>query len=61
MGKEMYAPLGITIIGGLLVSTIVTLILVPTMYTSLYHRTLTEDRHRARLLRRGNDKVEAAH
>lgn len=53
MGKEMYAPLGITIIGGLLVSTVVTLILVPTMYTSLYHRTLTEDRQRARSIRRG--------
>lgn len=44
MGREMYAPLGITIIGGLLVSTLVTLLLVPAMYTSLYHRTLAKDR-----------------
>lgn len=49
MGKEMYAPLGITIIGGLLVSTIVTLIIVPTMYTALNHRTLKQDREMARM------------
>lgn len=52
MGREMYVPLGITIIGGLLISTLVTLILVPTMYTALYHRTLTQDRMRARLRKR---------
>lgn len=51
MGREMYAPLGITIIGGLLVSTLVTLLLVPAMYTSLYHRTLIKDRITARLKR----------
>lgn len=33
MGREMYSPLGVTIIGGMLVSTFVTLLLVPTMYT----------------------------
>ncbi|MFP4605583.1 MAG: efflux RND transporter permease subunit [Bacteroidales bacterium] len=33
MGKEMYSPLGVTIIGGLLVSMVVTLIIVPTIYT----------------------------
>lgn len=49
MGKEMYSPLGITIIGGLLISTLVTLIIVPTMYTAIYHRTLSEDRERARI------------
>jgi HAE1 family hydrophobic/amphiphilic exporter-1 len=36
MGREMYSPLGVTIIGGLLISTVVTLIVVPTMYT-LFH------------------------
>jgi len=36
MGKEMYSPLGVTIIGGMLISTIVTLVLVPTMY-SIFH------------------------
>lgn len=52
MGKEMYSPLGITIIGGLLVSTLVTLIIVPTMYTALNHRTLKQDRNMARLRNR---------
>ncbi len=33
MGREMYSPLGVTIIGGLLVSTVITLILVPTIYS----------------------------
>lgn len=32
-GSEMWNPLGATILGGLLVSTLVTLILVPTLYT----------------------------
>lgn len=49
MGREMYAPLGITIIGGLLISTLVTLLLVPAMYTALYHRTLIKDRITVRL------------
>lgn len=55
MGREMYAPLGITIIGGLLVSTLVTLFLVPAMYTSLYHRTLTKDRILIRRKRASSD------
>lgn len=37
MGREMYSPLGVTIIGGLLVSTLITLFLVPVMY-SIFHR-----------------------
>ena len=32
-GSEMWRPLGVTMVGGLLVSTLVTLILVPTLYT----------------------------
>ena len=36
MGREMYSPLGVTIIGGLFVSTIITLVLVPTIY-SMFH------------------------
>jgi len=32
MGREMFAPMGITIIGGLLFSTLITLILVPVLY-----------------------------
>lgn len=48
MGREMYSPLAITIIGGLLISTLVTLLLVPATYTALYNRTLTKDRIVAR-------------
>lgn len=36
MGREMYSPLGVTIIGGLLISTFVTLILVPTIYATFH-------------------------
>jgi len=32
VGAEIWKPLGITIISGLLVSTLVTLILIPTVY-----------------------------
>lgn len=32
MGREMFSPMGITIIGGLLVSTLITLVLVPVLY-----------------------------
>ncbi|HHM23505.1 MAG TPA: efflux RND transporter permease subunit, partial [Bacteroidetes bacterium] len=32
-GSEMWVPLGVSVIGGLLVSTLVTLIFVPTLYT----------------------------
>ncbi len=37
-GSEMWRPLGVTMVGGLLVSTLVTLILVPTLYTILESR-----------------------
>ncbi len=39
MGREMYSPLGVTIIGGLLISTVVTLIIVPTIYTVFHMKT----------------------
>lgn len=32
-GSEMWRPLGVAMIGGLLVSTLVTLVLIPTLYT----------------------------
>lgn len=41
MGREMYSPLGVTIIGGLLISTFVTLILVPTIYATFHKETKT--------------------
>ena len=36
MGKAMYSPLGITIIGGMLVSSLVTLLIVPTIYATFH-------------------------
>lgn len=38
MGSEMWKPLGITIIGGLLVSTLITLIFVPVLYTTVHRK-----------------------
>lgn len=38
MGSEMWSPLGITIIGGLLVSTLITLILIPVTYVLFHFR-----------------------
>jgi HAE1 family hydrophobic/amphiphilic exporter-1 len=38
MGRELYSPLGVTMIGGLLVSTIITLLVVPTFYAILHRR-----------------------
>ncbi len=49
MGKELYAPLGITIIGGLLISMLVTLILVPTAYAAVHQRELNKERRISRL------------
>ena len=49
MGKELYAPLGITIIGGLLISMLVTLILVPTAYAAMHQRKLNRERRVSRL------------
>lgn len=48
MGKELYAPLGITIIGGLLISMLVTLILVPTAYAAVHQRKLNKERRISR-------------
>lgn len=39
MGKEMYSPLGVTIIGGLLVSALISLILIPAIYTSINEKS----------------------
>jgi len=39
MGAEMWSPLGITIIGGLLISTLITLVLIPVVYTSFHIRS----------------------
>lgn len=52
MGKELYAPLGITIIGGLLISMLVTLILVPTAYAFMHQRRLNKERKLFRMKRK---------
>jgi hydrophobe/amphiphile efflux-1 (HAE1) family protein len=39
MGAEMWSPLGITCIGGLIVSTFITLVLIPILYVSMTPRT----------------------
>lgn len=38
-GAELRAPMGITVIGGLLVSTLLTLVVIPVMYSLLDHKT----------------------
>ncbi|MGB9783098.1 MAG: efflux RND transporter permease subunit [Moorellaceae bacterium] len=40
VGAEIWKPLGITMIGGLLVSTLVTLVLIPTVYCLFEERRL---------------------
>lgn len=37
-GSETWVPLGVSVIGGLLVSTLVTLVLIPTIYTIFEHK-----------------------
>lgn len=56
MGKELYALLGITIIGGLLISMLVTLILVPTAYAAVHQRKLNKERRISRLRKQTKKK-----
>lgn len=44
MGKEMFSPLGITLIGGLLASTLITLVFVPTLYAAFHLKTLRKEK-----------------
>jgi HAE1 family hydrophobic/amphiphilic exporter-1 len=44
-GAELQAPMGITVIGGLLFSTVITLVIVPVIYTIVDDRS---ERSRAR-------------
>jgi len=44
MGHEVWSPLGITMIGGLLVSTLITLIIVPVIYAALEARKLKHEK-----------------
>ncbi|MFO7895406.1 MAG: efflux RND transporter permease subunit [Candidatus Cloacimonadales bacterium] len=43
MGSEMWKPLGITVIGGLLVATLITLIFIPVLYLSFHRRDLLKE------------------
>jgi len=42
-GAELRSPMGITVIGGLLVSTILTLIIIPVMYSILDRKSYTTE------------------
>jgi HAE1 family hydrophobic/amphiphilic exporter-1 len=42
MGREAYQPLGITMIGGLLASTFITLLVVPTVYAVFHTKRKSE-------------------
>lgn len=46
-GSEMWRPLGVSMVGGLLVATVVTLVLVPTMYLVLMGRRERRQEKRA--------------
>ena len=43
-GSEIWQPMGIAIIGGLSVSTLLTLVVIPTIYTSLHVREMSKKR-----------------
>jgi len=43
-GSEIWQPLGITVIGGLLVSMLVTLVLVPTLY-AIFEERVKKNNH----------------
>lgn len=50
-GAEIQAPMGITVIGGLIFSTIITLIIVPVFYS------IMDDRHLKRIARKAEKKA----
>jgi len=43
MGSEMWSPLGITVIGGLLIATLITLIFIPVVYLSFHFKQLKKE------------------
>lgn len=58
MGHELFAPLGATIIGGLLISMLTTLLIVPAMYTTLNNKVLLKDREIIRKRKQiGTDEI----
>ncbi len=47
-GSEIWSPMGITVIGGLVFSTIVTMIIVPVMYAIMSRRGERDKKTRLR-------------
>jgi HAE1 family hydrophobic/amphiphilic exporter-1 len=46
-GSETWRPIGVTMIGGLSVSTLITLLIVPTLYAVFHRRSERRDRAKA--------------
>jgi HAE1 family hydrophobic/amphiphilic exporter-1 len=58
-GSEMWRPLGVSVIGGLTVSTILTLILVPTLYCVFAGTGMKRNRRKLKKSRELNDYYQA--
>ena len=54
VGSEIWQPMGISIIGGLTVSTILTLIVIPTIYCSFHARDIKKMRKKHAFLNANN-------
>jgi HAE1 family hydrophobic/amphiphilic exporter-1 len=59
-GAELQSPMGITVIGGLLFSTVITLIIVPVIYTIVDDRSERFKQKRAAKRRAKRERLEAA-
>jgi HAE1 family hydrophobic/amphiphilic exporter-1 len=58
-GSEMWRPLGVSVIGGLTVSTILTLILVPTLYCVFAGTGMKRNRRKLKKARELNDYYQS--
>ena len=58
-GAEMWRPLGIAVIGGLSISTILTLILVPVLYCSFAGVGIKRQRRKIRVARELNEYYQS--
>jgi HAE1 family hydrophobic/amphiphilic exporter-1 len=59
-GAELQAPMGITVIGGLLFSTVITLVIVPVIYTIVDDRSTRYREKRAAKREKKREMLEAA-
>ena len=57
-GSEMWRPMGVAVIGGLTVSTILTLLFVPTLYTIFAYNGIKRQRKRMRKAQNKKTNVE---